>query len=535
MCKYKRQRNFCVNLLRITKRNFRNLNEKKVSDNRTFWKEIKSYFNDKGCMSSQTTLVERDKIIHKDKEIAETMNKYFVNITKTLRLKRSKKYNTNDIDILTSQFKDHASIKKIELSYPEIVPDTFKFTLVSSEDVKKEIMNLNVKKSSSSKAIPATILKQSVHIYLPFLTNCINHSFVANKFPDELKLSEVIPLYKKLDPLKKENYRPVSLLPHVSKVFERIIYKQIMSYVTNLLSDYITGFRKSHGSQHCLVKMLENWKSALDKSESVCALFMDLSKAFDTINHDLLLAKLKAYGFSREALTLMCSYLKNRKQKVVINNSASTTQTVIAGVPQGSIDGPLLFNLFINDLVLFIEYTALGNYADDNNLSITGTNIENIKKLLLADFKTVIEWFSDNYMIINPDKCKYMCMGKNSYDNDTLSLNEFNLKNSDHEIILGITIDRKLTFNKHIKNLCKKAGQKLSALLRISPYLDENKKKLLYCSMIKSQFNYCPLVWMFCSRKSNNLINKVQERALRLITNDYQSSFNILLDKCNEF
>ena len=229
-------------------------------------------------------------------------------------------------------------------------------------------MNLNVKKSSSSKAIPATILKQSVHIYLPFLTNCINHSFVANKFPDELKLSEVIPLYKKLDPLKKENYRPVSLLPHVSKVFERIIYKQIMSYVTNLFSDYITGFRKSHGSQHCLVKMLENWKSALN-NESVCALFMDLSKTFDTINQDLLLAKLKAYGFSKDTLTLICSYLKNRKQKVAINNSASTTHTVISGVPQGSIDDPLLFNLFINDLVLFIEYRALENYADDNNLS----------------------------------------------------------------------------------------------------------------------------------------------------------------------
>ena len=170
---------------------------------------------------------------------------------------------------------------------------------MSSEDVKKEIVKLNVKKSSSSKTILATILKQSVHIYLPFLTNCINHSFVANKFPDELKLSEVIPLYKKLDPFKKENYIPVSLLPQVSKVFERIIYKQIMSYVTNLFSDYITGFQKSHGSQHCLVKMLENWKSALDKSESVCTIFMGLSKAFDTINHELLLAKLKTYGFSK--------------------------------------------------------------------------------------------------------------------------------------------------------------------------------------------------------------------------------------------
>ena len=109
------------------------------------------------------------------------------------------------------------------------------------------------------------------------------------------------------------------------------------------------------------------------------------------------------------------------------------------------------------------------------------------------------------------------------------------LKKSDYEIILGITTNRKLTFNKHFKNLCKKAGQKLCALLRISPYLDENKKKLLYCSMTKSQFNYCPLVWMFLSRKANNLIYEVQERALRLITNDYQSSFNILLDMCNEF
>ena len=128
-----------------------------------------------------------------------------------------------------------------------------------------------------------------------------------------------------------------------------------MSYVTNLLSDFITGFRKSHGSQHCLVKTFENWKIALDKSESVCALFMDLSRAFDTINHDLLLAKLKAYGFSKDALTLMCIYLKSCKQKVVIDNSTSTTRTVIAGVPQGSIDGPLLFNLFMNDLVLFVE------------------------------------------------------------------------------------------------------------------------------------------------------------------------------------
>ena len=127
----------------------------------------------------------------------------------------------------------------------------------------------------------------------------------------------------------------------------------------------------------------------------------------------------------------MCSYLKNCKQKLLINSSASTAQTVSAGVPQGSIDCPLLFNLFINDLILFIEYATLGNYAVDNDLSITATNTENIRKLLLTNFKKVIEWFSDNYIIINHDKRKYMRMGKNRDDNDTLSLTEFNLKNSD--------------------------------------------------------------------------------------------------------
>ena len=132
-------------------------------------------------------------------------------------------------------------------------------------------------------------------------------------FPAELKHSEVVPLFKKEDPLKKENYRPESLLPYLSKAFERIIYKQINVYMENKLSKFITGFRKLHGTQHAMVTMLEKWRKALDRKEYICVLFMDLSKAFDTINHDLLLAKLHAYGFSTNALNLMCGYLKNRK------------------------------------------------------------------------------------------------------------------------------------------------------------------------------------------------------------------------------
>ena len=141
---------------------------------------------------------------------------------------------------------------------------------------------------------------------------------------------------------------------------------------------------------------------------------MDLSKAFDTTNHDLMLAKLKAYGFSNDALNLIHSYLKNRKQKVQINNKFSLERNVIAGVPQGSIDGPLLFNLFINDIVFFIQYSVLSNYSDDNNLFAIGKNKEGIKSLLLLDFETANKWFYENFMILNPEKSHFMCLGKKS-------------------------------------------------------------------------------------------------------------------------
>ena len=157
-------------------------------------------------------------------------------------------------------------------------------------------------------------------------------------------------MYKKINPLNKENYRPVIILPHLSKVFDRIIYKPINSYMEGKLSKCLTDFRKSHGTQNSLLTMLGKWKRGIDNGSCASALFMDLLKAFDTINHDLNLAKLKAYGFSTNALNFMYSFLQNRELKVQINNKFSLERNVIAWVPQGSIDGLLLFNLFINDL-----------------------------------------------------------------------------------------------------------------------------------------------------------------------------------------
>ena len=251
----------------------------------------------------------------------------------------------------------------------------------------------------------------------------------------------------------------------------------------NKISKCVAGYTKSHGTQHPLLVMLEKWKKALDKEENMSAIFMDLSKAFDTINHDLVLAKLKAYNFSKQALNFMCSYLKNRRQRVQISNKFSSLKEVIAGVPQCSIDGPLLLNFLINDLFLFICFSTLSNYADDNNLFATGTDIQLINQMLLSDFRAVNNWFYKKFMILNPGKFHFMSIGKHTRDKDVFYYDNLALRNSNEEEILGVTIDRKLTFHQHIQKMCRKAGQKLSALLRCSTYLDTNKKKTIYTTI----------------------------------------------------
>ena len=191
------------------------------------------------------------------------MNNYFINITKNLDLKSSTISNTSDIDEITKHFDDYTSVCKIEEAYSEILRENnFSFKIVSMDEVKKVVLKLISKKSSTYGAILESILKQTIEVYLKYLTNTVNHSVKESTFPDELKQSEVIPVYKKLDPSQEENYRPVSLLQHISKVFERVIYKQINKFMENKISKCVTGFRKSHGTQHSLIAMLEKWKKA---------------------------------------------------------------------------------------------------------------------------------------------------------------------------------------------------------------------------------------------------------------------------------
>ena len=359
-----------------------------------------------------------------------------------------------------------------------------------------------------------------------------NHEILENeKFPTKLKYADITPIFKKLDCTLKENYRPVSILPVVSKIFERIMQKKIKCYIEQYLSPFLCGYRKGYNTQYALTAMIEKWKEQLDKNGGIAgAIFMDLSKAFDTLNHELLIAKVEAYGFDKRALAILLSYISDRWQRTKINTSFSTWSEILRGVPQGSILGPLLFNIYINDLFYHFINTHTCNFADDTTLSAFSINLENLLYNLEYDTQSAIIWFENNYMKLNHDKCHFLISG-NVNEHLWAKVGDELIWESAEEKLLGVTIDKNLKFNSHLANLCKKVGQKVTALARIVKLLPFHKRKLILKTFIESQFSYCPLVWMFCSKEMNKKINHIHERALRLVYFDYKASFEELLKK----
>ena len=366
------------------------------------------------------------------------------------------------------------------------------------------------------------------------LQNCFNNNMDECNFPSKLKAGDISSIHKKEDTHVKKNYRPITVLPPVSKVYERLMESQMKQFSLGFLDPLLCGFRENYSAQHALLRFTEKCKIRLDAGECVGAVFMDLSKAVDCLNHEFLIAKLNAYGFSRKALLFIHSYLDKRKQRVKVNGSFSEWKEIDKGVPQGSVLGPPLFNIYINDLLIFVPDIEICNYADDTTLYASDINPSHVIEKLEKNSSTVAEWFKDNCMKLDGDKCHFMTFGDQS--NDLAIQIDNNLINeSSEEKLLGVTIDKKLSFKPHIKTLYKKASQKLHALSRISCYLSTEQLKKTMRAFILSQFSYCPLVWMFCDKSLNNKINHIHEKALRMACKNNVSDFDTLLIENNTF
>ena len=341
---------------------------------------------------------------------------------------------------------------------------------------------------------------------------------------DKLKIAKVIPIFKKGDPSLFENYRPISLLPAISKVLEKIIALQLSSYFekNKLLFDNQYGFRPKHITEHAALELIDRIINKMDTNEIPLNIFLDLSKAFDTIDHTILLNTLKYYGLKGPTLNLFQSYLSNRKQYTEIEDTTSTILPIQVGVPQGSILGPILFIIYENDLPQCTNKFYFIMYADDTTLSSTIdsfsdiTSNTNADSLINAEICKVIEWLKINKLSLNKTKSKYMTfhMPKKEIQHLTLKIDGVNIEKVEEFNFLGLTMDTNLKWKKHTDKISNKCSKITGVLNRLKLLFPQEIKCLLYNSLIVPHINYCITAWGF----HRNRITIIQKKTIRIIT-----------------
>ena len=307
-----------------------------------------------------------------------------------------------------------------------------------------------------------------------------------------------------------------------------MIGSQINQFLENKWSNLFTAFIEGHSTQDAILRVIESWHKCLDAFCIVGTVLVDLSKAYDCILHDLLIAKLEAYGFDRDSLIFMHSYLKGHAQRVKVGSSYRSFGNIKIGVPQGSLLGTKLFNIFINDLFLLDLESEICNFADDNTIFTRGNNLEEVIVKLEDDLCTTLKWFIESRIVANPEIFQFMFLGTNSDQKLFLKIDDQTIKQCQEVKLLGVTIGSRLNSDKHILELCGKVNNKVSAFSRVRNYLDNNQADILCKTTVLANFNYSPIIWMLSSKAVNKEINRTHKRALRALHKDNNLSF----DKC---
>ena len=529
---YRKSRNYCakVRAQSMTTYFLERCSQSNKSENpKVFWNTMKPFITDKGrAQQNCITLEINNKIVNDPNTVAEEFNNYFCNVASEIG-NPDVLTEYESIDQMCHSYRDHPSIKNIIACNSESANFDFKET--TRDDVYKIMKNMNPKKSCGYDGIPPKLLKIAAEELTKPVTDLINESISSQCFPNNLKLAEVSPLYKANDNFQKKNFRPVSVLTSISKIYERIYHDQLYAYFHDIFSHMLAAYRPRHGCQHVLTNLINSWKKSLDKGDHVGAILMDLSKAFDCIPHRLLLCKLRAYGVSTKACMLLKSYLLYRNQRVKIGETRSNWEHLSKGVPQGSILGPLLFNVFLNDLFyVFTDDSILFNYADDNTLTISHKELEVVIHLLEEHSGKSLSWFHNNGMQANPVKFQGIVLSATLPQGSV----QFNISNvsvvsSATVKLLGVHIDRKLSFDYHVSLICRRASHHLNAIARVAKYLDVSSRMKLYHAFIIADFQYCSAIWHYTSRENHMKLEKIHKRALRVVLNDYNASYQELL------
>lgn len=459
-----------------------NLIKNSTNPNRCMWNIINEF---RGGLKS-------DRVPENSGLTPDKFNDFFVDIADGIHNKIGQSANDAIVDLSG----------KIKVTW-----GAFHFSEVTYIEVRDLISSLKSKKSKDIYGLSVEVIKGIKDIIVSPLTKLINLIIKEGTYPDSLKRAMVIPIFKKGDPADLNNYRPISLLPVISKIVEKAMSARMARFFegNKIFTEKQFGFRKGLGTTQAVMDLVNLINNSFERSEYASAVFCDLSKAFDCVPHDLLIKKLQKYNFHPKSLNLIRTYLENRTQYVITNGGTSSSRTIKAGVPQGSILGPLLFIIYINDLPMAEHLAMYQLYADDTTISLSDRLLERVLEESRGAQERAEAWFSANKLLLNTDKTQKVI---------------FTLKNMNGEPresvrFLGVHLDGGLVWDAHVEETSKKIRRGLFVLRNLSQCVTPSVLKLAYYSLVHSHLHYALLIWGHASQAAR--VFSLQRRAVRII------------------
>jgi hypothetical protein len=501
---YTRYRNRLKSLLvKADKQHYSSLMVRYKNNLRKSWQVIKEVLNKNVLLNENDQFQINDEILKNPEQIAEAFNTYFVNVGPNLAQQIPLSSFDPTTNIVTNQYS----------------------IFIEPTDNQEVVSLVKMLKNSSAgwDEISPKVVRSSIESFITPLTHVLNRSIVSGIVPKELKIAKVIPIFKSGDKMSINNYRPVSVLPCFSKILEKIVHSRITKFIEKhkLLYKHQFGFRKNHNTAHAIITLVNEITSSLDKGESCLGVFLDLKKAFDTVDHNILLRKLEKYGIRGIPLKWLENYLAQRTQCVRILNRDSSFQYITCGVPQGSVLGPLLFLLYINDIDKVGNNLFSVLFADDTNLFMSCKNINVLYSSMNIVLDKVLVWLNSNKLSLNILKTHYMLFTtKKNTDIPSLSLqlNESEIERVQKTKFLGVMIDEKLQWSGHIDYIKKKISKNIGIIYKARNYFDCSTLVTLYYTFIYPYLTYCIEVWGSSSLARIGTLLKLQKRFCRIIT-----------------